>query len=172
MSEKLNYEYNDIKSTLIDVISERSEEMLVTENSVLKNVLEHKYDDAECVEILMDIENIYNLPVGEKPELEQKLLTAHTVRDLCDIFYMFLNNETVVVPQTQADVFEFVKNHIFKKYGFYDAKPEMNWSKDLGLSEFQRVEFFKWVSLKFGIKLPYFYFDSLDALCKVVFAET
>ena len=41
MSEKLNYEYNDIKSTLIDVISERSEEMLVTENSVLKNVLEH-----------------------------------------------------------------------------------------------------------------------------------
>ena len=89
-SVQKEYEYSDILKTVIDVVSERSEDKIVSENSVLRNILEHKYDDTESLEILMDVENIYKLPVGEKPELEQKLLNAKTGKKIKHVNTVFI----------------------------------------------------------------------------------
>lgn len=79
------------------------------------------------------------------------------------------NPEPNVVSYTYDNIQEAIKKHLEKEYNRYNVTPKNNWFIHLGLTELQRCDFFKWVEKTFDMELPYFYFENMDALYKVIY---
>lgn len=73
--------------------------------------------------------------------------------------------------QRKEDIFNKIKKHLYEEYDVYFTKPESNWYKDLGLSNFELSDFYKWIEQEFEIKMPCFYFVNFKILCNVIFIE-
>ena len=70
---------------------------------------------------------------------------------------------------TKNDILEMVKDHLYNQHQFMpQIKPESNWYTDLGLSDWDKYEFYAWAEEKFAIKVST-YFSTVDALATDIY---
>lgn len=112
------------------------------------------------------------------PAIEQQQITSSYTNSIDNFMAGIKKDDAAEDLQTIAeqfvpykDIFQIIQKHLKSKYNKHLVKLGSNWYVNLGLSEFDKCNFFEWVEKTFNIKLPYFYFENIDALCRVIYAE-
>ena len=155
---------------------------ILRQNSITRDIITWKKSLREDLDLTSI--DIAELLIGLEERFNVKLdwvdmNNINNMRDVYNAFNKSLQNKrddfAAKTSEKQInsilDVFKIVNQLINEKYGVYFAKPESNWYKDLGLSDFQWAEFRESLEEKLNIKIPFFYFENIDKLCNVIFAE-
>ena len=155
---------------------------ILRQNSVARNLITWKKSFREDLDLTSI--DIAEMLIGLEERFNVKLdwvdmNNINNMRDVYNAFNKSLQNKrddfAAKASEKQInsiqDVFKIVNQLINEKYGVYFAKPESNWYKDLGLSDFQWAEFRESLEKKLNIKIPFFYFENIGKLCNVISAE-
>ena len=151
-------------------------------------------DDLDRLQTIMDLGKIYGVEIEETEAIKK----ANTLIEFAEACRLEINKniktkdlsiksaytktidamqnkvtdkkqQTNVNAYTYENIQEAIKKHLEKEYNRYNVTPKNNWFTHLGLTELQRCDFFKWIEKTFEMELPYFYFENMDALYKVIY---
>ncbi len=168
-------QYEQIKNSLKQIILKR-DGTLLPRNIVATASLKHdlNMDSLDILETVMDFENEYKIFIQDTSEIEK----ASNLGEFAQALYDHVNHNNPkkmsvneLVALTKEDIFKIIEKHFYEKYNIPYAKPESNIYKDFGFTEFDKSELFDWIEKQFQIKLPLFYYSSLDIICQRIHLE-
>lgn len=166
-------QYEQIKNSLKQIILKR-DDTLLPRNVVVTASLKHdlNMDSLDILETIMDFENEYKIFIQDTSEIKK----ASNLGEFAQALYNHVNNPkkmsvNELVALTKEDIFKIIEKHLYEKYNIPYAKPESNIYKDFGFTEFDKYELFDWIEKQFQIRLPLFYYSSLDIICQRIHLE-
>lgn len=167
---------SDIIETAKDIIAEKydiKKEKISDSISFRDRLL--RFDTLAKYELMMEMEKHYNVFIedAETAQFER----AKTLSEFCNLFFAFVNSEKPTKTakdyseSSKDDIFKVIYNHLYEKYTISFIKPSSNWYADLGMNNFELLNFYEWAEKEFKIKMPFFYFTDIDKLCTVIHME-